>query len=101
MGFERTEYEFNESVGFLPDSVYIVRENPVTVSSEFDIIVLLQPQSTATDGQGGKCYMIMRGAIYRRDQQILKHIYMFDCVLIHKTDIHMRHPSQWVYGLCV
>ena len=55
MGFERTEYEFNESASSLPDSVYIVRENPVNVSSEFDIIVLLQPQSTATDG--GKFYM--------------------------------------------
>ena len=55
MGFERTEYEFNESAGSLPDSVNIVRENPVNVSSEFDIIVLLQPQSTATDG--GKCYL--------------------------------------------
>ena len=55
LGFERAEYAFNESAGSLPESVYIVRENPVTVSSEFNITVLLLSQSTATDS---KCSVV-------------------------------------------
>ena len=43
------EYQFSEGAGFLPDSVYIVRENAVTVSSNFNVTVVLQPMSTASD----------------------------------------------------
>ena len=51
MGFELSEYSFNESAGSLPASVYIVRENTVTVSSNFSVIVVLQNYSTATYGK--------------------------------------------------
>jgi hypothetical protein len=50
MGFELLQYQFNESAGSLPDSVYIVRENPVTVSSTFTVTVSLQSHSTAMHG---------------------------------------------------
>lgn len=50
MGFEMSEYFFSESAGFLNQSVYIVRENEVTVSSNFTVTVVLL-QSTATDGK--------------------------------------------------
>ena len=50
MGFETREYQFSENAGSLPNSVYIVRENLVTVSSSFIVTVVLQDHSTATDG---------------------------------------------------
>ena len=51
MGFEKAQYQFVESVGNLLDDVKIVRENMVTVSSEFNVTILLQTTSTATDGK--------------------------------------------------
>lgn len=50
MGFEKTQYKFSESAGTLQDDVQIVRENMVTVSSEFNVTILLQATSTANDG---------------------------------------------------
>ena len=50
MGFEMSEYFFSESAGILSQSVYIVRENEVTVSSTFTVTVVLL-ESTATDGK--------------------------------------------------
>ena len=49
MGFEMSEYFLSESAGFLNQSVYIVRENEVTVSSTFTVTVVLLHYSTATD----------------------------------------------------
>ena len=52
MGFEMVEYSFNESAGIITDKVYIVRENEVTVSTTFTVtVLLLKPQSTASDGE--------------------------------------------------
>lgn len=51
LGFEMSEYLFNESAGFLSQSVYIVRENEVIVSSNFRVTVVLLKDSTATDGR--------------------------------------------------
>ena len=48
VGFEMSEYYFNESAGSLPNSVYIVRENLVTVSSNFDVTIVVQATSTAS-----------------------------------------------------
>lgn len=59
-----SDYYFDESAGSLPNSVYIVRENSVTVSSNFDVTIVVQAMSTAS-GNGnvnaeisGKGYML-------------------------------------------
>ena len=45
-----SNYQFSESAGSLPNNVTLVRENLVTVSFDFTIIVILLPGSTATEG---------------------------------------------------
>lgn len=45
-----SEYKFKESAGSLPESVYIVRENLVTVSSNFTVTIIIQTTSTADPG---------------------------------------------------
>ena len=50
VGFEMPEYQFSEGAGFLPDIVYIVRENGVSVSSNFTVTVIIQATSTAEAG---------------------------------------------------
>ena len=51
VGFEMPEYQLSEGAGFLPDSVYIVRENGVRVSSDFAVtVIIIQATSTADAG---------------------------------------------------
>lgn len=58
IGFEMSEYFFNENVGFLPTSVYIVRENIVAVSYNFTVTVVLLHDSTATNGKVIRCWKL-------------------------------------------
>ena len=48
MGFSSPQYQFSEGAGSLPESVYIEKENAVTVSSNFTVTVVLQTTSTAS-----------------------------------------------------
>ena len=48
MGFSSPQYQFSEGAGSLPQSVYIEKENAVTVGSNFTITVVLQTTSTAS-----------------------------------------------------
>lgn len=50
LGFELSQYFFNESGENWP-SIYIVRENEVTVSTSFSVNVTILSNSSATDGQ--------------------------------------------------
>ena len=43
-----SQYQFSESAGSLLDSVYIVRENMVTVSANFTVTLEIQDRSTAS-----------------------------------------------------
>ena len=51
MGFSSPQYQFSEGAGSLPESVYIEKENAITVSSNFIVTVVLQTTSTATYGR--------------------------------------------------
>ena len=48
MGFGSPQYQFSEGAGSLPESVYIEKENAITVSSNFTVTVVLQTTSTAS-----------------------------------------------------
>ena len=73
MGFSSSQYQFSEGAGSLPESVYIVRENAVTVSSTFTVTVVLQTTSTASDSKFFTGAMQFPTGLYRVTEGIKGH----------------------------